>query len=120
MLQTEITFQLPRGYIDEYGRLHQLGRMRMATVMDEIAPNNHPQVQENESYALILLMSRVITQLGDLPQVNTAVIERLFAADMAYLEDLYLRLNAPEQPLLGVGCPHCHNQFQVEMLPVGR
>ncbi len=114
----EIEFNLPRGFVDTENRLHRNGRMRMATVMDEIVPNKHPLVAENESYALVLLMARVITQLGDLPQVTPEVVENLFAADMAYLEDLYLRLNAPEPLIMGVACPHCQSQLQVQAAPL--
>ncbi|MEI2612248.1 MAG: hypothetical protein V9G20_26725 [Candidatus Promineifilaceae bacterium] len=111
---TELTFTLPHGYVDEHRRIHRVGRMRMATVMDEIAPNHHPLVRENESYALVLLMSRVITHLGEMSPVPPAIIENLYAADMAYLEDIYLRLNAPYPVLLDVDCPQCHSHWQVQ------
>ncbi len=114
----EISFTLPRGYVDSQNQLHRDGRMRMATVMDEIIPNNHPLVRENESYALIILMSRVILQLGSLLQITPEVVENLFAADMAYLEDLYLRLNAPEPVIMTVSCPHCQSQLQVQAAPM--
>ena len=114
----EISFTLPRGYVDIHNRLHRDGRMRMATVMDEIIPNKHPMVQENESYALILLMSRVITQLGGLSEITPEIIESLFAADMAYLEALYLRLNAPAPVMMGVNCPHCQTHLQVQAAPL--
>jgi len=114
----EINFTLPKGYLDSQNRLHRDGRMRMATAMDEIVPNTHPLVQKNESYALILLMARVIVQLGDLPQVTPEIIENIFAADMAYLEDLYLRLNAPEPVIMAVDCPHCQSQLQVQAAPM--
>lgn len=116
---TEIEFTLPRGYVDHSGQLHRYGRMRPANVMDEIAPNSHPLVQENEAYLVVLLMARVITQLGTLPAVTPEVIEGLYAADMAYLEDLYLRLNSPEQVVMGATCPHCRSQLQVAVAPLG-
>ena len=116
---TELTFTLPHGYVDEQRRVHRVGRMRMATVLDEITPNSHPRVRENESYALVLLMSRVITYLGELSPVPPAIIENLYAADMAYLEDLYLRLNAPYPVLLDVNCPQCHSHWQVQAGALG-
>ena len=38
MLQTEYSFTLPCGYIDEQGNLHRQGVMRRATALDEIEP----------------------------------------------------------------------------------
>ena len=33
--QTEIEFELPKGYLDETGALHRRGTMRLATAADE-------------------------------------------------------------------------------------
>ena len=117
-MSTEINFTLPKGYLDEHGRLHKHGRMRLATVMDEIEPGNHPKSLRNESYALVLLMARVITQLGDYAQVTPEMVERIFAVDMLYLEDLYLRLNAAEPMLMDAACPHCQAHMQLQVAPI--
>ena len=34
--QTEFTFTLPRGYIDDTGMIHREGTMRLANAADEI------------------------------------------------------------------------------------
>src|ERR687896_543882 len=88
-LQTEFEFTLPRGYVAPDGRLHKKGRMRLATAMDEIAPLRDPRVRANQAYLVIILLARVITQLGDVEVIDTGVIENLFTADLAYLQDLY-------------------------------
>lgn len=92
-LQTEFEFTLPRGYVDEAGNLHRHGLMRMATAMDEITPLGDPRVQHNQAYLVILLLSRVIIKLGSLSVIDTKVVENLFAADLAYLQTLYQRIN---------------------------
>src|ERR1700738_3625132 len=92
-MQTEFPFTLPRGYADGDGKLHREGVMRLATAYDEIAPMKDPRVQVNPGYLVIILLSRVVTRLGDLAQVNPRVIEELFAADFAHLEALYRRVN---------------------------
>ena len=117
-LQTEFTFTLPRGYVDASGLVHQIGRIRLATARDEIEAYNDPRVQENEAYLAVVLFSRVVSQLGSLAAITPQVIEGLFASDMAYLEDLYQRLNSPGRVVLGVACPHCGAQFQVQVAPV--
>ena len=117
--QTEFPFTLPRGYIDPAGQIHKNGTMRLATAVDEIQSVQNPLVQANEAYLPVVLLSRVITHLGELSTVTTRIIEGLFSADLLYLEDLYLRLNCPTQVLLETACPSCGQSFQVEVAPLG-
>ena len=92
--QTEIEFELPKGYVDEAGTLHRRGTMRLATAADEILPLRDPRVQQNEAYLAVIVLARVISRLGSLPDVHTGVIEGLYASDFAYLQRLYEKLNA--------------------------
>jgi hypothetical protein len=92
-LQTEFDFVLPRGYVAPDGSLHRKGRMRLATAMDEIAPMRDPRVKANQAYLVIILLARVITKLGEVDVIDTGVIENLFSADLAYLQDLYRKIN---------------------------
>ena len=115
MLQTEFSFSLPRGYVDAEGNLHREGVMRLATAYDEIAPMKDPRVQSNPGYLVIILLSRVVTKLGDLEHINPKVIENLFAADLAYLQDLYQRINQNGHNRVAVTCPHCEEAFEVEL-----
>lgn len=94
--QTEIEFELPKGYLDETGTLHRHGTLRLATAADEILPLRDPRVQQNEAYFVVLVLARVITRLGSLPDIHTGVIEGLYASDFAYLQRLYDKLNAVE------------------------
>lgn len=95
--QTETEFELPKGYVDDSGTLHRRGTMRLATAADEILPLRDPRVQQNEAYLTVIVLARVITRLGSLPDVNTGVIEGLFASDLAYLERLYDTFNGGEE-----------------------
>ncbi len=91
--QTEFEFTLPKGYVDEQGNLHRSGVMRLATAADEILPLKDPRVQQNPAYLTVILLSRVITRLGDVPAVNTRIIEGVFSSDLAYLQNFYQRIN---------------------------
>jgi hypothetical protein len=115
MLQTEFPFTLPRGYVDAEGNLHREGVMRLATAYDEIAPMKDPRVQANPGYLVVILLSRVITKLGDLEYINPKVIENLFAADLAFLQDFYRRVNEDGHSRMAVTCPHCEGAFEVEV-----
>jgi hypothetical protein len=118
-IRTEFEFTLPRGYLDAAGSVHQTGAMRLATAADEIAPLRDPRVVANQAYLVVVLLARVITRLGTLPQVDTAVVEGLFSADLAYLQDLYRRINDPAPPRVAATCPACQTQFEVEVPPGG-
>jgi hypothetical protein len=115
-LQTEFNFTLPRGYVDESGSLHQHGTMRLATAADEILPLRDPRVNANQAYLVIILLSRVVTRLGALSDsdINPAIIERLFSADLAYLQDFYRRINENGHTRIGAQCPSCATRFEVE------
>jgi hypothetical protein len=113
-LVTEVPFTLPRGYVDADGGLHRDGVMRAATAFDEIAPLKDPRVQANPGYLVIILLARVITRLGTLSDLTPRTVEGFFAADLAYLQEVYNRLNDPAGGRLLVACPHCNGEFEVD------
>ena len=98
-LQTEVEFTLPKGYLDEHGVLHRRGVMRLATAADEILPLRDPRVQQNQAYLAIIVLARVVTKLGDVPNIDVRVVEGLFASDLDYLQRLYEQINGgdPEE-----------------------
>jgi len=99
MLQTEFEFTLPKGYLDADGNLHRIGIMRLAKAVDEITPLRDPRVKSNPAYATVIILSRVITKLGALEEVNPAVIENLFACDLNYLHQFYRKINDLEEEI---------------------
>jgi hypothetical protein len=107
MFQTEYSFTLPRGYVDEDGRLHREGTIRLATAADEILPLRDPRVKENAEYLTILILSRVVTSIGTLQPVKESIVEKLFIQDLAYLQDLYNRINQMDSPCYEEHCPSC-------------
>lgn len=111
--QTEYEFTLPRGYLDNSGTLHKEGVMRLATAADEILPLKDPRVQQNPGYLTVIVLARVITRLGGLPAVDTRIIENLYTADLAYLQDLYEKINSMELPSYKTVCPHCNQEIKV-------
>jgi hypothetical protein len=119
MLRTEFPFRLPLGYVDAEGTLHRDGVMRLATAFDEIMPLRDPRVQANEGYLLIVLLSRVIRQLGGLEMVTPKTVEGFFAGDLAYLQDLYRRINGSGGNRVRTECPHCARAFEVELSSMG-
>jgi hypothetical protein len=113
-LQTEFEFTLPRGYVDKEGNVHKKGMMRLATAMDEIAPLRDPRVAANQAYLAVILLARVITRLGSLPDINTGIIEKMFSADFAYLQEFYRQINEGGSEKIPVTCPSCNLKFEME------
>ena len=114
-IQTEFRFTLPRGFVDEQGQAHREGRMRLATARDELVPLRDDRVRENPAYLTVVLLGRVITELGTLPRVDASVVEDMFASDLAFLQDFYRRINAEGHTLAAVTCPQCNHEFAVDV-----
>ncbi|WP_201741584.1 hypothetical protein [Salinigranum halophilum] len=115
VLQTEFEFTLPQGYAADDGELHRDGVMRLATAADEIKPATDPRVESNPSYMTVIILSRVVTELGTVDDVTPRVIENLFVSDLAYLQDLYERVNERGLDAVDAVCPECGESFTVEV-----
>ncbi|GAB4069589.1 hypothetical protein GCM10028777_32050 [Angustibacter speluncae] len=114
-LVTEFPFTLPRGYVDASGQVHREGTMRLATARDEIAPLRDPRVRDNEAYLTVILLSRVLTSLGTLTDVNVGTVEGMFATDLAFLQEHYRRINSEGGTRAAVRCPACEHGFEVDL-----
>ena len=118
-LQTQFEFTLPRGYVDGEGNVHKRGVMRLATAMDEIAPLRDVRVAANQAYLTVILLSRVVVKLGNLTQINTSMIENLFAADLAYLQAFYRQINEEGTTIVKQQCPHCQQEIEIDLADLG-
>jgi hypothetical protein len=121
-LRTVFEFELPRGYIDSAGVLHKTGAMRLATARDELLPMYDDRVRSNPAYLTVVLLSRVITRLGTMvdDEVRASVVEQLFASDLAFLQDLYRRINTEGHSRAAVNCPACGERFTVDLAGGGQ
>ncbi|WP_328949902.1 hypothetical protein OG778_19380 [Streptomyces sp. NBC_00184] len=114
-LRTEFEFELPRGYVDDEGQVHRSGSMRLATARDELRPQIDLRVKENPAYLSVVLLSQVITRLGTVTDVHAGVVERMYATDVAFLQDFYRRINSEGHTHAAVTCPLCHGSFEVDL-----
>jgi hypothetical protein len=119
MFRVEFDFELPQGYIGPDRTRHRRGVMRLATAADELLPLKDPRVLANQAYLSVILLSRVVTRLGTLPDVNPRTIEELFSADFAYLQDFYNRINRYTPAAIEAQCPKCKAEFGVSPAPLG-
>jgi len=114
-LRTEFAFELPRGYVDDSGAVHHSGVMRLATARDELIPLRDDRVRENSAFLTVVLLARVVTRIGAITDVHAGVIENLFASDLAFLQDMYRRINSEGHTRAGVACPECGHGFVVDV-----
>src|SRR5205807_1407496 len=117
-MKTEVTFTLPRGYVDPSGTVHREGTMRLATARDEIEPLREVEVRQNQAYVTVLLLARTITRLGTITEVSPGLVEGLYAADFDHLQRLYERINSDGESVGVVSCPDCGHQFEVDLTEI--
>jgi Zn finger protein HypA/HybF involved in hydrogenase expression len=89
--------------------------MRLATARDELVPLYSDLVKENPAYLTVVLISRVLVRLGTVTDINPHVVEYLFASDLAFLQDLYRRVNQEGHTRAAVSCPACQHEFSVDV-----
>jgi len=111
---TEFDFILPRGLVDEAGVVHRQGVMRLATAKDELMTQKDRRVKNDPAYSTLVILSQVIISLGSLTTITPELLENLFTQDLAYLRELYNRLNQQDSSSQPVQCPECSYQFEVE------
>ena len=114
-METVYDFTLPKGYMDSAGVLHKKGKMRLATAGDEISATRDPRVLSNPSYLTIVILSKVVTALEGMDSVTATTIEQLFTADLAFLQDMYRRINDVDPPVIRCVCPDCGRTFEVPL-----
>ncbi|MEU8229128.1 hypothetical protein AB0C12_05910 [Actinoplanes sp. NPDC048967] len=114
-LRTEFAFELPRGYVDGSGTVHRSGSMRLATARDELVPLRDDRVRENPAYLTVVLLARVVTRIGPITDVHAGIMEQLFAGDLAFLQDLYRRINSEGHTRAAVACPECGHRFAIDL-----
>ncbi|MFZ3491959.1 hypothetical protein ACODT5_01730 [Streptomyces sp. 5.8] len=112
---TEFPFTLPRGYVDQRGKTHRTGVMRLATARDELDSLTDIRVRQNPAYLSVVLLSQIITSLGTMEKVDPEVVGSFFAVDLAFLQKFYEKINLDGTPVASTTCPECRHEFDVDM-----
>ena len=95
--------------------MHRDGVMRLATARDEITTQSDQRGQAEPGLPHGAAAGADGHHARHVPAVDTFVIESLFASDLAFLQDLYRRINADGHTEVAVSCPHCGNDFAVDV-----
>ena len=120
MQGNEIEFTLPLGFTDDEGNLYRNGKMRLATAYDEIVIQDHEKNAFNRRYRDLLVLSQVITELGEYTKVQPELLENLFEVDFIYLQMLYREMNSSYSRKAEARCPACGNIDQIAMADLFR
>ncbi len=115
LIQTEYEFTLPKGYVSLEGTICKRGVMRLATALDEIEAMRDARVRDNPDYLSVVLLSRVILRLEGVENVSAELIEKLFTADMAFLQDMYQKINNVEPVTIKAVCPQCGTEHEIPL-----
>ncbi|MDY6785137.1 MAG: phage tail assembly protein [Cyanobacteriota bacterium] len=119
MNPTEFKFTLPKGLVDSDGNLHHHGIIRLTTAKDELFVQRDDRAREIPGYGFLILLSRVITHLGDISSITPELLENLFTIDLAYLREFYNRINQQGSAMIPARCPQCSHQFKTELVLAG-
>ena len=116
---TEFFFELPRGLVGANDVLHRQGVMRLATARDEMIVARNRIAQSQTGYGDLIMLSQVITRLGELTDLTPAVLEDLFTVDLAYLREFFNRINQSGEAHIPAQCPQCQHAFNLELSLAG-
>lgn len=118
-LAQEFNFTLPRGLVDDAGQIHRQGLMRLATAKDELAVAKHRRSHHSETDRTLVLLARVVTQLGTLNPITPEHLENLFTNDLGYLREFYNRINQHSTAEIPARCPACDHAFALDLALAG-
>lgn len=111
-IRTTFRFTLPRGagIKAETGRKTS-GVMRLVQVKDLLQIERDGQVQRGSGAFYIVLLSKVVTELGNERMITRKTIEQLHPVDFAFLVDFLHEINHQVIKKVPLTCPECGHRF---------
>jgi phage FluMu protein gp41 len=111
-IRTTFRFTLPNGagVKTETGRKAN-GTMRLITVKDLVLIETAESVKNNSAMFYVVLLAKVITELGNEAMINRNTIEKLSSEDFAFLIDFLHEINHQVIKKIPITCEHCSHQY---------
>jgi hypothetical protein len=111
-IRTTFRFTLPRGIgiKTEPGRKAS-GTMRLVQVKDLVQIERDGQVQRGTGAFYVVLLSKVIVELGTEKMITRKTIEQLNSADFAFLVDFLHEINHQVIRKIPITCPECGHAY---------
>jgi hypothetical protein len=110
-VRTDFRFTLPNGtnIKGESGQKIR-GVMRLTQVKDLVAIERDDGVQHNTAAFYVVLLARVITELGQEGMITRNTIAKLTSVDFAFLVDFMHQINHQVIKYVSLQCPHCGHE----------
>ncbi len=111
-IRTSFRFTLPRGtgIKTEAGRKVN-GIMRLIQVKDILQIERDGLVKRETGAFYVVLLSKVITELGAEKMITRKTIEQLTSADFAFLVDFLHQINHQVIKYIPLTCSSCKNSY---------
>lgn len=87
------------------------GKMKLLKVKDVMHVQRDRRVQENPHLNYLVLLNRVIENLGDAKMITTGLIEKLSPKNFIFLVDFMDKINHQVLKQLPISCDKCHEQY---------
>lgn len=111
-IRTTFRFTLPRGtgIKTEAGRKAS-GTMRLTQVKDLVSIERDGQVQRGTGAFYVVLLSKVITEIGTEKMITRRTIEQLNSVDFAFLVDFLHEINHQVIRKIPLTCSDCGHTY---------
>lgn len=110
----EYTFCLPLGLSNDDGEVFKIGKMRLATAMDEIEIQGAEKSHIDPRYRDLEMLSKTIISIEGLGSVTADQLEDLYEVDFIYLQMFFNELNG-ESETLKIKCPNCGTSKDIKI-----
>ena len=119
-IRTQFRFTLPKGTGIKTENGHKVtGIMRLVKVKDIVSIERDSTVQKNTGAFYVVLLSKVIEELGSERNINRGTIEKLTPVDFAFLVDFMHEINHQVIKKIPLKCPTCQSDFEGEFEQLG-
>lgn len=119
-LRTHFRFTLPVGRgIQTQAARKVSGLMRLVKVKDILHIERDAQVRRDTGAFYVVLLSKVITELGTEKMVTRKTIEKMCPADFAFCVDFLHEINHQVIKRIPLRCPSCAHEFLGEWSRLG-
>lgn len=119
-IRTTFRFTLPKGLgIKNPAGRKVSGVMRLVQVKDLVQIERDGLVQRDTGAFYVVLLSKVITELGEEKMITRKTIEQLTSADFAFLVDFLHEINHQVIKKVPLNCSSCGHTYMGAFVQLG-
>ncbi len=111
--EREVSFELPRGYVDKDGEVYRTGTMRLPIGLDREVLDG--VMRKNVGQANTLMLSRCMISLDGVKQIHDNMIRSLVIKDRNYLMEVLKDNVFGVELTQDITCPTCYYNFKANL-----